>query len=52
MKTAKGRHNLEYIKEQSKKFRLGYIDYRVHYNEGSMVVEILDIEAQEDGKPI
>ena len=48
MKTAKT-HPLEKIKEMSKIKRLGYIDWRVHYNEGSMVCEILDMG--EDEKP-
>ena len=48
MKTAKT-HPLEKIKEMGKTKILGYIDWRVHYNQGSMVAEILDMG--EDEKP-
>ena len=47
MKTAKT-HPLEKIKEMSKIKRLGYIDWRVHYNQGSIVCEILDMGEEKE----
>ena len=44
------KHKLEKIKELAEIIKTGHADYRVHYNEGSILVEILDICEHEDVK--
>jgi len=39
------KHKLEKIKELAEIIKTGHADYRVHYNAGSILVEILDIVA-------